>query len=160
MLIAAAWNKDIVYRMGEMLGEEALHMDVSGWYAPGVNLHRSPFAGRNFEYYSEDPVISGILGAEAVSGAASRGLYAYTKHYAMNDQEAYRVDNGIATWAPEQAIREIYLRPFETVVKDSGAPMDFIPDEDGAHEQTEVSASAMMSSFNRIGATWAGGSRS
>ncbi|NDK32602.1 glycoside hydrolase family 3 N-terminal domain-containing protein [Nesterenkonia haasae] len=156
-LIAATWNKDLVYQMGEMMGEEALQMGVSGWYAPGVNLHRSPFAGRNFEYFSEDPTISGVLGAEVVSGAASRGLYAYTKHFAMNDQENGRVDNGIATWADEQTMREIYLKPFEMIVKEASAPMTYIADDDGNHAETEIGSTAMMSSFNRIGATWAGG---
>lgn len=156
-LIAATWDKDLVYRMGEMMGEEALQMGISGWYAPGVNLHRSPFAGRNFEYFSEDPTISGVLGAEVVSGAASRGLYAYTKHFAMNDQENGRVDNGIATWADEQTIREIYLKPFEMIVKNASAPMTYIADEDGNHAETEIGSTAMMSSFNRIGPYWAGG---
>lgn len=156
-VIAATWNKDLLYRMGEALGEEALHMGVSGWYAPGVNLHRSPFAGRNFEYYSEDPIISGILGAEVVSGAASRGLYTYTKHFALNDQELGRVDNGIATWADEQTMREIYFKPFETIVKESSAEIPYIADESGTIETAEIGSMAMMSSFNRVGVTWAGG---
>ncbi|GAB3186405.1 glycoside hydrolase family 3 N-terminal domain-containing protein [Nesterenkonia suensis] len=156
-LIAATWNKELVRQMGETMGEEALQMGVSGWYAPGVNLHRSPFAGRNFEYFSEDPFLSGTMGVEVVTGAASRGLYAYTKHLALNDQESGRVDNGIATWADEQTLREIYLRPFEMIVKDVTAEVAYIADEEGSHGVSEVGATAMMSSFNRIGATWAGG---
>lgn len=157
VLIASTWNQDLARDMGEMIGEEALQMGISGWYAPGANLHRSPFAGRNFEYYSEDPELSGIIGAEVVSGAASRGLYAYTKHFALNDQETGRVDNGIATWADEQTMREMYLRPFEMIVKDASAEMRYISDDEGTIETRQVGATAMMSAFNRIGATWAGG---
>lgn len=156
-LIAATWNKELVRQMGEMMGEEALQMGVSGWYAPGVNLHRSPFAGRNFEYFSEDPVLTGTMGAEVVTGAASRGLYAYTKHLVLNDQESGRVDNGIATWADEQTLREVYLKPFEMVVKEVAAPVTYIADAEGNHAEAEIGATAMMSSFNRVGATWSGG---
>ncbi|GHU75473.1 hypothetical protein FACS189461_1820 [Spirochaetia bacterium] len=139
-VIAATWSKDIARRMGEAIGEEGLNAGVNGWYAPAMNTHRSPFAGRNFEYYSEDGVLGGEIAAAVTAGATSRGMIVYIKHFAMNDQETNRVrDNGLMTWASEQAIREIYLRPFEIAVK-KGSPL------------------GVMSSFNRIGTHWAGGS--
>jgi beta-glucosidase len=140
-VIAATWSKDIARRMGEAVGEEGLNGGVNGWYAPAMNTHRSPFAGRNFEYYSEDGVLGGEIAAAVTAGAPSKGMIVYIKHFAMNDQETNRVrDNGLMTWASEQSIREIYLRPFEIAVK-KGRPL------------------GVMSSFNRIGTTWAGGSR-
>ncbi|MDR1910096.1 MAG: glycoside hydrolase family 3 C-terminal domain-containing protein [Spirochaetaceae bacterium] len=140
-VIAATWSKDIARRMGEAIGEEGLNGGVNGWYAPAMNTHRSPFAGRNFEYYSEDGVLGGEIAAGVVAGATSRGMITYIKHFAMNDQETNRVrDNGLMTWANEQSMREIYFRPFEIAVK-KGNPL------------------GVMSSFNRIGTTWAGGSR-
>ena len=138
--IAATWNKDLAYRFGESIGKMANEMDVSGWYAPAMNNHRTAFAGRNFEYYSEDPVLSGYIAANAVKGSQDNGVYAYMKHFALNDQEGNRCDM-ICTWSNEQAIREIYLKPFEKCVKDAGCL-------------------AVMSSFNYIGNRWAGGSAS
>lgn len=157
-LVAQTWNVDMAYAMGEMLGQEALFKDVSGWYEPALNLHRSPFAGRNFEYYSEDPFLSGVMTLAASNGAATKGLYTTLKHFALNDQEINRVNNGIATWANEQTIREIYLKPFEMAVKNIEMPVPYIADDNGTIEQTTVGSTAVMSSFNRIGATWAGGS--
>ncbi|WP_245566828.1 glycoside hydrolase family 3 C-terminal domain-containing protein [Jonesia quinghaiensis] len=157
-LIAQTWNPDMARAMGDMLGNEALFKEVSGWYAPAMNLHRSPFAGRNFEYYSEDPFLSGVLATAASNGAAQKGLYTTLKHYALNDQEANRVNNGIATWANEQTIREIYLKPFEMAVKNIEMPVPYIADDNGTIEETTVGATAVMSSFNRIGSVWAGGS--
>ena len=138
--IAATWNKDLAYRFGESIGKMADEMDVSGWYAPAMNNHRTAFAGRNFEYYSEDPVLSGHIAANAVRGSQDYGVYAYMKHFALNDQEGNRCDM-LCTWSNEQAIREIYLKPFEKCVKDSDCL-------------------AVMSAFNYIGNRWAGGSSS
>ena len=144
-VMGASWNTSLAQRMGEMVGEEGLvgkestKTPYSGWYAPAVNIHRSPFAGRNWEYYSEDGVLSGKLAAKVVEGAQDKGLYCYVKHFAINDQETDREYNGILVWANEQAMREIYLKPFELTVKESDAH-------------------GMMSSFNRIGMKWAGGS--
>lgn len=157
-LVAQTWNPELAQAMGEMLGHEALFKDVSGWYAPAMNLHRSPFAGRNFEYYSEDPFLSGVMATAASNGAATKGLYTTLKHFALNDQEDNRVNNGIATWANEQTIREIYLKPFEMAVKNISMPVPYIADDNGTIEETTVGATAVMSSFNRIGSTWAGGS--
>lgn len=137
VMIAATWNKDIAYERGVLMGEESEGIEVSGWYGPAMNIHRNAFAGRNFEYYSEDGVLSGEMAAKEVSGAASKGLYAYIKHFALNDQETNRLAL-ICTWSTEQAIRQIYLKPFEMAVK-------------------EGKAGAVMSSFNYIGNQWAGG---
>lgn len=136
VMIASTWNKDIAMRFGESIGKMADEMGVSGWYAPAMNTHRSAFAGRNFEYYSEDGILSGYMAANAVIGAEKHGVYAYIKHFALNDQETNRC-NMLCTWATEQSIREIYLKPFEIAVKDGGAK-------------------AVMSAFNYIGTTPAG----
>jgi beta-glucosidase len=135
--IAATYNKELAYKFGEYIGKMANEMDVSGWYAPAMNIHRTAFAGRNFEYYSEDGFLSGIIASEACQGSWSQGVYAYMKHFAMNDQEGNRCDM-LCTWSNEQAIREIYLKPFEMCVKNT----DLL---------------AVMSSFNYIGNRWAGG---
>lgn len=157
-LIAQTWNVELGAAMGQMLGNEALFKGINGWYAPAVNLHRSPFGGRNFEYYSEDPLLSGKMLTAVGNGIADKGVYVYMKHYVMNEQETNRVDNGPATWATEQTIREIYLKPFELAVKEIEMPVPYIVDENGTVEETTVGATALMSSFNRIGATWTGGS--
>jgi beta-glucosidase len=138
--IAATFNKDLAYSFGDYIGKMANEMDVSGWYAPAMNIHRTAFAGRNFEYYSEDSLLSGFIAARAAQGSWDNGVYAYIKHFAMNDQEGNRCDM-LCTWSNEQAIREIYLRPFEISVKN-------------------VDLTAVMSSFNYIGNRWAGGSAS
>lgn len=137
VMIANTWNKDIALAFGESIGKMADEMDVSGWYAPAMNIHRSAFSGRNFEYYSEDGVLSGYMAANAVIGAEEYGVYAYIKHFALNDQETNRTEM-LCTWATEQAIREINLKPFEIAVKEGGAK-------------------AVMSAFNYIGTTYAGG---
>lgn len=157
-LIGQTWNVDLAKQMGAAVGDEALNMGVNGWYAPGLNLHRSPFVGRNFEYYSEDPVLSGRLATATVDGALTKGVYSFSKHFAMNDQETNRVNgNGLATWATEQTIREIYLKPFELLVKDARGEVKYY-DSEGQLQTAEVGNAAIMSSFNRIGTTWAGGS--
>ena len=136
VMIAATWNTDLAHDFGERIGKMADEMGVSGWYAPAMNTHRSAFAGRNFEYYSEDGVLGGKMAANAILGAQEHGVYAYMKHFALNDQETNR-DVMLCTWSNEQAIREIYLKPFEIAVKEGGCQ-------------------AVMSSFNYIGAVWAG----
>ena len=157
-IMAQTWNTELMYRTGQMIGQEALASGYNGWYAPAMNTHRSPFAGRNFEYYSEDPLLAGKIGAAVVSGAASNGVYAMIKHYALNDQESYRVQH-LCTWATEQTAREIYLRPFELTIKESSAEMKYIADDQGTVETVEMpGCTAMMSSFNYVGTTWAGGS--
>ena len=136
-LIGMTWDKDLAYAFGDSIGEMANEMDTSGWYGPAMNIHRTAFAGRNFEYYSEDGVLSGRMASNAIIGAQEHGVYAYMKHFALNDQEGNRTSMA-ATWSNEQAIREIYLKPFEISVKDADCH-------------------AVMSSFNYIGTRWAGG---
>lgn len=136
-LIGMTWSKELAYSFGDSIGEMANEMDTSGWYGPAMNIHRTAFAGRNFEYYSEDGVLSGVMASNAIKGAQDHGVYAYMKHFALNDQEGNRTSM-LATWSNEQAIREIYLRPFEMSVKDADCH-------------------AVMSSFNYIGNRWAGG---
>ncbi len=120
VMIANTWNVDIAQSFGRSIGTMADEMGVSGWYAPAMNTHRSAFAGRNFEYYSEDPLLSGKIASSAVVGAEELGVYAYIKHFAMNDQETNRT-NQLCTWFNEQSAREIYMRPFEICVKEGGA---------------------------------------
>ena len=135
VVIAATWNTDSAKGFGQSIGKMADEMDVSGWYAPAMNIHRSAFAGRNFEYYSEDGFISGKMAANAIQGAAESGVYAFMKHFALNDQETHRTDM-LCTWTNEQAMREIYLKPFELSVK-------------------EGHCGAVMSAFNYIGNKYA-----
>ena len=120
VMIANTWNVEIAEAFGQSIGKMADEMGVSGWYAPAMNMHRSAFAGRNFEYYSEDPFLSGAIAANAVIGAEKEGVYAYIKHFALNDQETNRC-NQLCTWFNEQSAREIYLKPFEMCVKTGGA---------------------------------------
>ena len=165
-MLACSWNEDLAEDMGRGIAEDGLYSDTVGWYGPGMNIHRTPFAGRNFEYYSEDPFISGILGKAEVYGAATKGMYAFIKHFAVNDQETHRDERGLATFVEEQAIREIYLRPFELTILDNYVEIevnDPVKDEKGetiGYERrttTVPAATAIMTSFNRIGTTWAGG---
>ena len=158
VVIASTFNKDLAHEMGKAVGEESLAHDIQGWYGPAMNIHRSPFAGRNFEYYSEDPTLSGKIACEVVEGAADKGCYAYIKHFALNDTEVMRTSN-LCTWADEQTIREIYLKPFQYVVENARSEMKYISDTDGTVSTRDMfAATAVMSSFNRVGGTWAGGS--
>lgn len=135
---ACTWNKDLAKQFGEMIGDMAHDMRVAGWYAPAMNIHRGAFSGRTFEYFSEDSLLSGVMAFNEIAGAKEKGVYSFMKHFALNDQETNRT-NMVCTWADEQAIREIYLKPFEMSVKEGGAQ-------------------AVMSSFNYIGYTYAGAS--
>ncbi len=161
IVIGSTWNKDLAYRMGKIVGDNGLWGDetgtglpYSGWYAPAVNLHRSPFAGRNFEYYSEDPVLSGKLAVNVVNGAKIKGVYTDLKHFALNDQETHR--SGIATYCTEQALREIYLKPFEIAVKGNDDPASVATAKADGITKFE-GTTGVMSSFNRIGTRWTGG---
>lgn len=136
-LVGCTWNKDIARRQGELIGDYGLWVNIVGWYGPGLNIHRTPFSGRNFEYYSEDATLSASMAAEVIGGARSKGMIVFMKHFALNDQENNRDTDGIATWADEQTMRENYFKVFEWAVK--------FGDGNGA-----------MSSFNRIGFEWAG----
>jgi len=160
IVIASTWNKDLAYQMGKIVGENGLYGDsvnnlpYSGWYAPAVNLHRSPFSGRNFEYYSEDPILSGKLAVNVINGAMSKGVYADLKHFAVNDQETNR--SGVSTFLTEQALREMYLKPFEMGVKGMDNPEEVATAKaDGL--TSYKGTTGVMSSFNRIGTRWTGG---
>ncbi|MDY0294545.1 MAG: glycoside hydrolase family 3 C-terminal domain-containing protein [Acholeplasmataceae bacterium] len=157
VVIASTWNKELAFEMGQMIGEQGLwgNSDVqvgvktySGWYAPAMNTHRSIFDSRYTEYYSEDGYLAGIMAANASLGAKSKGAYVYIKHFALHEDggtdrgifggDATSLSSGLSVWANEQSIREIYLKPFQIAVE-------------------QGDASAVMSSFSRIGYTWAGG---
>ena len=160
VIVASTFNKDLARGMGVAVGEESLvkENDIQGWYGPAMNIHRSPFAGRNFEYYSEDHLLSGKMATAVVEGAAEKGCYAYIKHFALNDTEIMRTTN-ICTWADEQTFREIYLKPFQYVVENAVMEMKYISDTNGTMaKRTMPACTAVMSAFNRIGGTWAGGS--
>ena len=120
VLMAQTWNKDIATKVGDAMGQEYEDIESYGWYGPGFNTHRSAFCGRNFEYYSEDGVLAGCFAAKQVSAAADHGVYAYMKHFALNDQESNR-ETILLTYSNEQAIREIYLKPFELCIKNFGS---------------------------------------
>lgn len=159
ILIGSTWNKDLAYQMGRMIGETGVwgdqnltYLPYSGWYAPAVNIHRSPFSGRNFEYYSEDPVLSGKLATHVINGCATKGVYCDLKHFAVNDQETNR--QALATYLTEQDLREIYLKPFEIAVKGKDTVCQTAK-EDGL--ESYIGTRGIMSSFNRIGTKWTGG---
>lgn len=143
-VMASTWNINLMNELGEAIGEEgtigdkATGQPYSSIYAPGVNIHRSPFGGRCSEYFSEDPFISGMMGAAEVQGIQSRGVLPTVKHFAANEQETHRSIGGDLSWLSEQALREIYLKPFEYTVK--------LGETRG-----------IMTSFNRIGTRWTGG---
>ena len=133
--IACCWNTELMYDMGAAQGQVAQATGLGGWYAPGVNLHRSNYNTRNYEYFSEDATLTADLAAQIVKGAKDNNLYCYVKHFALS--EAGANPNNKMTWCTEQALREVYFKPFEACVKDGGA-------------------NGMMSAFNRVGAVWAG----
>lgn len=132
-LLASTFNVEIVEQVGQHQSEDMLYLGYNGIYGPGGNIHRTPFGGRNWEYYSEDPVLCGLIGAAQSKGIENKGCLAYVKHFAFNDSEIYRHHNGI--WSNEQASRELYLRAFELIFTE---------------------ASATMNSFTRVGTQWAG----
>lgn len=131
--LAQTWNADLAYEKGIVYGQEAKAYGVAGLYGPAANIHRSPFSGRNYEYYSEDGYLSGVMAERECTGIKESGVYCYLKHFAVNDQETNRDHGGLATWLNEQALREIYLKGFEIAVKGGNT-------------------TGIMSSFNRIGA--------
>ena len=138
--LACTWNDALAETFGRSVGREARQVGTEVWYAPGCNLRRSPLGGRNFEYFSEDPYLSGKLAAAVTRGAQSQKIVVTLKHFVCNEQETNRQANGLFTWVDEQSMRELYLEPFELGVK-------------------EGNAHGVMSAYNRIGATWCGASR-
>ena len=165
MTLAQTWNLELASEYGEMIGNEGLLGGADGWYAPSMNIHRTPYSGRNGEYYSEDAYLSGAVASREVYGAASKGMYTYIKHFAFNDQENHRGDRdgqfSVATWFNEQSARELYLVPFEMCMKAGDVTLNYVEkQEDGsyANASKQIRASqGVMTSFNRAGATWAGG---
>lgn len=147
-LVAASWNKELAADMGRLIGDYGLWLHVSGWYAPGANMHRSPFAGRNFEYYSEDATLTGGMLTAVVTEASKKGLVCFIKHIPLNDQETYRECNNMSSWADEQTMREIYLRGFEKATK----AVNNIENTAGV-----ATPAGMMTSFNSLGFQWTGG---
>lgn len=137
LLLSSTWNVDLANALGDAVGAEGEAYGIDMWYAPAMNIHRSPIGGRNFEYFSEDPLISGKMAANMVSGAQDHNVMVTIKHFALNEQEV-NARSGVMVWANEQAMREIYLKPFEIATKEA--------DPTGA-----------MSSFINIGPKWSGG---
>ena len=135
VIVACSWDLETAKVMGESIGREGASRGLTGWYAPGINTHRSPFGGRNFEYYSEDPLIAGLMAGYTAQGSMKYGVYTYAKHFLCNEQENSRA--GVFVWASEQALREIYARGFEIYV--------------------DLGGLGLMSSFNCVGSWWAGG---
>lgn len=138
IVLAQTWNVELSYSMGLTIGREAANKTVNGWYGPGLNLHRTPFGGRNFEYYSEDAYLSGMMAAYSVKAAKNAGVYSYLKHICLYESESGR--DGMYNWLTEQSLRELYIKPFEIAIKQGGA-------------------TGIMTSYGRIGAVWTGGSK-
>ena len=136
-ILAATFNLDLIEEVGRLVGEDALWAGYAGIYGTGLNLHRTPYAGRVFEYFSEDSLLTGLMGAAWTKGVQSKGVYVYSKHLVLNEQEENRA--GLGTWCNEQALRELYLRSFELPIVLSDAR-------------------CVMSAFNRLGAVWCGAS--
>lgn len=135
--LGQTWNVELAREYGRQIGLECADLGIDGWYAPSTNLHRTPLGGRNYEYYSEDPLLSGLMCSDVQLGARESGTYCYIKHLVLNEQDSYR--DSLYTWLTEQSLRELYLRPFRIVVE-------------------QGNATGIMSSYNRLGAVWAGGS--
>ncbi len=166
VMLAQSFNQDLATQYGNFIGNDGLLGGACGWYAPSMNIHRTPFSGRNGEYYSEDGFLSGKMASLQVKAAAEKGMYSTIKHFAFNDQENHRGDRegqySIATWVGEQAAREIYLKPFEMCMKVGDVDLNYVKaNDDGTYENATTSyraAQAIMTGFNRIGSTWTGGS--
>lgn len=139
-VIACTWNDELAEEFGKAIGQEGIELGTHIWYAPGCNIHRSPLGGRNNEYFSEDPLLSGKMSAAVTKGAQSKGLIVTVKHFVANDQETNRQSNGLYTWVNEQSLRELYLEPFEISIK-------------------EGKSYGIMTAYNRLGNQWCGGSK-
>lgn len=154
-VLAATFNPTLARKVGDAFGEEAHTQStpLTGWYGPGCNIHRNAFGGRNYEYYSEDPVLAGIICAAETSGASEKGLICLTKHFALNNQETNR--KGVCTWANEQAIREVYVHSFEKYMKTATMEVKYYEvDEDNKltlTSRTMSAATGIMTGYNRIG---------
>ena len=149
-VLASTWNVELMYEVGAAFGQEALTDGLTGWYAPGMNIHRSPFCGRNLEYFSEDPLLTGKLAASLISGAADQGLTCYVKHFAVNDQETNR-ENFVNVWADEQTMREVYLKSFEIAIKEATMTISYQDDSGAMATATLPAATGLMSAQSNIG---------
>lgn len=169
-MVAATFNVDLAKELGEAFGEEA-HANylaggslITGIYGYGLNLHRSAFGGRNYEYYSEDGILAGKMAAAESSGASEKGLITFMKHYALNEQETNRQKNGYCAWVNEQAFREVYLKGWELYMKEAKMEVKYYATgADGEMEstlstKTMSAATGIMTAYNRIGGTYAGAS--
>lgn len=152
-VLAAAWNLDLAYAFGEMVGQEAMLCGINGWYAPGLNLRRSPFNGRCSEYFSEDPLLAGLLGAQVVSGAGDAGLSCAVKHLGPMDTEAHRNPH-TTVWLTEQALREIYLRPFELALKNAEKTVAYVDAEGTLSRRVMKAGDFIMAADCAIGSEW------
>jgi beta-glucosidase len=139
-IIAGTWNVELTESLGNSFGEEGLWGGGVGWYGPAANTHRTPYGGRNFEYFSEDGYLSGKLCEAEVHGAMNKGVIVYLKHFFMNDQETNRI--GVCTFSNEQAVREVYLRAFQYAFETTG--------------EDDKACNGVMGSFNRLGMVWSG----
>lgn len=168
-MVAATFNVELARKLGDAFGEEA-HANflaggtlITGIYGYGLNMHRSAFGGRNYEYYSEDGVLAGKMAAAEAGGASEKGLICFMKHYALNDQETNRQKNGYCAWVNEQAFREVYLKGWELYMKEAKMQVRYYAQE-GNELASELStktmsaATGIMTCYNRIGATWGGAS--
>ena len=168
-MVAATFNEKLARELGDAFGEEA-HANylaggslITGIYGYGLNMHRSAFGGRNYEYYSEDGVLAGKMAAAEAGGASEKGLIVFMKHYALNDQETNRQKNGYCAWVNEQAFREVYLKGWELYMKEAKMTVRYYAQEGETlastlSEKTMSAATGIMTCYNRIGATWGGAS--
>ena len=149
-LMAATWNTDLIYEVGQAFGAESIMNGINGWYCPAINLHRSFFNGRVFEYYSEDPLLSGKLAAAVISGAGDMGMFCYVKHFALNDTDTGRSE--LANfWADEQTMRELYLKAFEIAFKEARMTIRFYGEDGEMTQKTMRAATAVMPAQNCVG---------
>ena len=146
-IMAATWNTEFMYKMGQSLGEDGLALGMAGLYGPAMNTHRSPYAGRNFEYYSEDGFLAGTIAAAEVGGIQSKGVYVYVKHFAFNDSET--MTRCYSIFSNEQAMREVYLESFRHAIQESTITVD-------GEEVAAGGAMNVMNSFGRVGVVWTG----
>ncbi len=167
-MLAATFNTELAKKVGDAFGEEAIHIQlnsgdrITGLYGFGMNQHRSAFGGRNYEYYSEDPILCGKMGMSEAEGASEKGLIVFMKHYVLNDQEENRQANGYCSWVNEQAFREVYTRAWEIYMKEAKMNVNYYGvNDEGEYEMTSTTLSAatgIMTCYNRIGATYGGAS--
>ena len=139
-VLAQTWDQDLAHQLGLEMGSNALSLGYSGWYAPGINIKRSPLGGRNYEYYSEDTMLTAYMSGNVEKGSLDAGVFCYVKHLICDDTESGYFRDGVYVWETEQALRETYLEPFRIVVEEFGG-------------------TGIMTAYNRIGAVWAGGSK-